>query len=166
MSNQVEHILKKLCANDSCRLLANYLYQTYLPKRNWSVEDIQLIRTNYIPFTQSNGVFPYEVNNEKESNDVDRYEWDGSWKDYRIKNLKLSNFRKFPSTSVPFGIECCENGRPCSTILVGRNSVGKSSLYVAFEYVLRGTVGEARLRKFPEKQFVTHCDIFLVMKLY
>lgn len=65
--------------------------------------------------------------------------------DYRISNLSLSNFRKFPSPSntqslytIPFN----KDGKPYSFYITGANGTGKSSLYCALQYAFNGNVAK------------------------
>ena len=69
-------------------------------------------------------------------------------KDYRIKSVEFKNFRGYPSRhdGIPYGISFCENKNPLSSIIVGSNGVGKSSLYQALEYMYCRRIGEAELR--------------------
>lgn len=157
MRNHVEQILERLCRDESCTRLANFIYQLYIANGKWTNENIQSIR-NYFDDSIQNEIFPDAVASTPEPDVIISNSNLQEWRDCRICEIVLNNFRKFPLSDPPYGINCCFNGVPYSLVLVGRNGVGKSSLYASLEYVLRGTVGEAYLRNFPEKQFVTHCE--------
>ena len=82
-------------------------------------------------------------------------------KDFRLQSLALKNFRKYPD-DVLYGLRLhADNNAPCSLVLVGRNSHGKSSLYDAMEYVFTGNVSEAKLRNVECSRFIAHGDIKL-----
>jgi len=88
--------------------------------------------------------------------------------DFRFLDLSLSGFRKFP-VGDPYTLRLSEpvktaeeKRQPSSLILVGRNSVGKSSLYDSMEYIFTGQVSEAGLRSIERQQFILHGDeVFL-----
>lgn len=79
-------------------------------------------------------------------------------RDFRIKSLSVKNFRRFPETDIPFGINMSRDGIPKSLVLVGGNGEGKSSLYAALEYILCGTIGEAKLRNYDFRRFASHSE--------
>lgn len=81
------------------------------------------------------------------------------YKDYRIKNLYLKNFRTFPyiEGSVPYGIKFTdEHNNPSSLFLLGSNGTGKTTLFSALEYYYSGAVSYALSRKEGNfKRFLT-----------
>lgn len=62
--------------------------------------------------------------------------------DYRIKKLRMANFRKYPelASDSSYGIDFTKENKPVSLYLVGRNGTGKSSIYAALEYAYIGRV--------------------------
>ncbi|GHT78130.1 hypothetical protein AGMMS50262_20410 [Bacteroidia bacterium] len=68
-------------------------------------------------------------------------------RDYRIKELTVSDFRKIPpkANGKPFGLKLYNNAK--SLILIGGNSTGKSSLFGSLEFVLTNSISEAKLRE-------------------
>lgn len=142
MKKHIGRILDKLCATSSCSKLAKYIRKQYYQNKDW---DEEYINKYYL----AQDVEELEKNEEPSDDN-----------DYRIVALSLSNFRKFPDANPPYGIICCDNDKnePQSIVLVGRNGVGKSSLYVALEHVMRGMIGEAKLRNYRKDMFVTHCN--------
>ncbi len=88
--------------------------------------------------------------------------------DFRFLDLSLSGFRKFPVGNT-FTLRLSEppktaeeKRQPSSLILVGRNSVGKSSLYDSMEYIFTGQVSEAELRSIERQKFILHGDEILL----
>lgn len=81
------------------------------------------------------------------------------YKDHRIKNLYLKNFRTFPyiEGSVPYGIKFTdEHNNPSSLFLLGSNGTGKTTLFSALEYYYSGAVSYALSRKEGNfKRFLT-----------
>ena len=84
-------------------------------------------------------------------------------KDFRLRRLFLRNVRKF---SYPY----CKDGKlyysvnfssddrkPCSTIVLGCNGSGKSSLFNALEYVMTGHIPTAETRRINDlKDYLQH----------
>ena len=58
--------------------------------------------------------------------------------DYRIKHISLTNFRKFPYSEIPYGLQTSIDGKPVSTLLYGGNGCGKSSFYDALQLMFTG----------------------------
>lgn len=78
-------------------------------------------------------------------------------RDYRIKSLQISNFRGFPQSTPPFGLNFTEENEIQSAILLGANGIGKSSIFAALEYVFGGQIGEAVLRNQKNfSEYMTH----------
>ncbi len=72
-----------------------------------------------------------------------------SWinSDLRIKNIRLQSLRGFPKSEIPYGINFTDKtGNISSTVILGGNATGKSSLYDAIEYNFCKRIGEAELR--------------------
>ena len=77
------------------------------------------------------------------------------YKDHRIKNLYLKNFRTFPyiEGSVPYGIKFTdEHNNPSSLFLLGSNGTGKTTLFSALEYYYSGAVSYALSRGIKDKR--------------
>lgn len=57
--------------------------------------------------------------------------------DYRIKSIQTSNFRGIPDQidGVPFGIDFCIEDVPRSTIILGTNGSGKTSIFSGMEMI-------------------------------
>ena len=78
--------------------------------------------------------------------------------DYSLRALLLRNFRKYGVPSGEYGyygmyVSTDEN--PCSQMfLLGRNGVGKSSLFDAAEYFFTGNIGEAEYRRINARKFI------------
>lgn len=89
--------------------------------------------------------------------------------DSRLTHLLVCNVKKFPKPCTLkaqyFGISFCKNERPVSTVILGDNGVGKTSLYASLEQVglrkmntafIRGykkIIGEAAESNQPESIF-------------
>lgn len=157
MKKHISRILDTLCVTDSCSKLAQVVRNLYDPEKGWDEEHINNIYRYYLG---ENVTEKPEVSEAPSDNkELEKSEESPSDTDYRIIGLSLGNFRKFPVANPPYGIICCEEDKkPQSIVLVGRNGVGKSSLYVALEHVMRGMIGEANLRNYRKEMFVTHCN--------
>lgn len=72
--------------------------------------------------------------------------------DYRLKKLKLTNFRKFPKSNSgkPYGIDFEKEGAPVSMYMVGTNGTGKSSIYAALEYVYNKRISSKEERGYTK----------------
>lgn len=80
---------------------------------------------------------------------------ENKYKDYRIKNLYLKNFRTFPyiEGSVPYGIKFTdEHNNPSSLFLLGSNGTGKTTLFSALEYYYSGAVSYALSRGIKDER--------------
>lgn len=77
--------------------------------------------------------------------------------DLRINRVIFNSFRGFPSSkdgnkhSYGITFESDKQRNPSSAIILGRNGVGKSSIYQGIEYVYRGTIGEVELRSYGSR---------------
>lgn len=85
--------------------------------------------------------------------------------DYRIKGVRLKNFKKYGSITHndrEMGYEISFTDRtdmPISTVIIGDNSSGKTSVFSAIEYVFTNNVGIANHRKIDLKEFITHGNL-------
>ena len=92
----------------------------------------------------------YILNNKKEEGDKK-----GKYTDYRIRQVELYNFRKYPAKPIenklPFGINFCDkDNNPTSSVIMGTNGIGKSSIYNAIEFVFRSKISEIDFRDYGE----------------
>ena len=78
--------------------------------------------------------------------------------DYSLRALLLRNFRKYGVPSGEYGyygMYVSTDETPCSQMfLLGRNGVGKSSLFDAAEYFFTGNIGEAEYRRINARKFI------------
>lgn len=68
--------------------------------------------------------------------------------DYRIKSIRASNFRGIPDQidGVPFGIDFCIEDVPRSTIILGTNGSGKTSIFSGMEMIYTQKISEKIFR--------------------
>lgn len=132
----LEHFRKDASVKD---LPLNTWQQHFLPSDKWDIQEELWNRFD---------------NASKQDQEEDQV------RDFRVRCLTVNNFRKFPELKTPFGLELQgrESADPCSLILLGKNGVGKSSLFAAFEYVFGGMISEARLRNYEVEDFASHSD--------
>ncbi len=77
--------------------------------------------------------------------------------DYRIKSIEISGVRGFPQNPTPFGVNFCIGEEPSSAVILGKNGVGKSSIFTALEMVFGHEIGEAKLRNIKDyDNYITH----------
>lgn len=78
--------------------------------------------------------------------------------DYSLRTLLLRHFRRYgkPSRDYSYyGMRVSTKESPSSRmILLGRNGVGKSSLFDAAEYLFTGSIGEADYRRIKPRNFI------------
>lgn len=70
-------------------------------------------------------------------------------KDFRIKNIELSNLRGIPEddeNGVPFGINLVQEGLINNAIILASNGTGKSSIFGGVEMIYSQEIGEKNLR--------------------
>jgi len=113
---------------------------------NFSIEELNSNDINFDSTDEHPDFFSSEENEKK-------------YKDHRIKNLYLKNFRTFPyiEGSVPYGIKFTdEHNNPSSLFLLGSNGTGKTTLFSALEYYYSGAVSYALSREEGNfKRFLT-----------
>lgn len=72
-------------------------------------------------------------------------------KDYRIKQIEISNLRGIPSkresNEIPYGINLTdEEGKINNAIILANNGTGKSSIFAGLEMIYTQEIGEKKLR--------------------
>ncbi len=72
-------------------------------------------------------------------------------KDYRIKQIEISNLRGIPSkrenNEIPYGINLTdEEGKINNAIILANNGTGKSSVFAGLEMIFAQEIGEKKLR--------------------
>jgi hypothetical protein len=88
-----------------------------------------------------------EIHNDSEMINIEQYEG----KDYRIKEIEISNLRGIPQLSednpIPYGITLLdEKGEINNAIILANNGVGKSSVFSGLEMIYAQEIGEKKLR--------------------
>lgn len=70
------------------------------------------------------------------------------FRDFRFCDLALQNVKKYPGkdNDVYYGLSFCRAGQPVSSVFLGSNGVGKTSLYAALEYAGMRHLNTARIR--------------------
>lgn len=71
-------------------------------------------------------------------------------KDVRFEALYVSGIRKFPSVGSRYTVKFTDNGEPVSSIILGINGVGKSTLYSSLEYISLGRSFTAEERGYKD----------------
>ena len=78
--------------------------------------------------------------------------------DYSLRSLLLRHFRRYGKPSRDYnyyGMRVSKDESPSSRmVLLGRNGVGKSSLFDAAEYLFTGSIGEADYRRIKPRNFI------------
>ncbi|MBD9177566.1 MAG: hypothetical protein EGP82_00035 [Odoribacter splanchnicus] len=77
------------------------------------------------------------------------------WTDARFVRFELQGMKCFPYSSVPFGIRFYKGKheeKPESLVLLGRNGVGKSSIFDVMEWILTNKIGECSQRNYNNPQ--------------
>lgn len=89
-------------------------------------------------------------------------------KDYRIKNIEISNLRGIPSTqeskNIPYGINLIEDEICHNAIVLANNGTGKSSLFAGLEMIYANEIGEKRLR--TKKEDINETEFFDYLKRF
>lgn len=72
-------------------------------------------------------------------------------KDYRIKQIEISNLRGIPNgdndSSIPYGINLLDvNNKVQNAIILANNGVGKSSVFAGLEMIFAEEIGEKKIR--------------------
>ncbi|MCA0348729.1 MAG: hypothetical protein LCH35_05660 [Bacteroidetes bacterium] len=88
-------------------------------------------------------------------------------KDYRIKQVEISNLRGIPSleenNGIPFGIDLTDEGEKINNaIILANNGTGKSSVFAGLEMIYTQEIGEKNLRsKNPKANELTDYNKYL-----
>lgn len=89
-------------------------------------------------------------------------------KDYRIKNIEISNLRGIPSTqeseNISYGINLIEDEICHNAIVLANNGTGKSSLFAGLEMIYANEIGEKRLR--TKKENINETEFFDYLKRF
>ena len=102
--------------------------------------DVQSAIHNLLAFKKKCDELGYDdvfLKEKEQPNPSEGNEAIGVFHDYRLKSVKLKNFRSVPASgrNKPYGISFEDTkGNPISTFLVGRNSSGKTTIYSALEH--------------------------------
>lgn len=81
-------------------------------------------------------------------------------KDRRIKRIKVSGVKNFPSsTEIFYTLSFShKDEKPKSTVILGNNGIGKTSFYAALEYILLKKAFTADIRGIYVEDFITNVD--------
>ncbi|WP_143165310.1 coiled-coil domain-containing protein [Flavobacterium cucumis] len=96
---------------------------------------------------------------------LDVLEYEG--KDYRIKQVEISNLRGIPSiegnNDIPYGINLAdEDGKINNAIILANNGTGKSSVFAGLEMIYTQEIGEKKLRsKVPDSNELSDYNKYL-----
>jgi len=89
-----------------------------------------------------------EIDIKENSTDLDNY----VGKDFRIKNVIISNLKGIPSkeesNNLSFGLNLFKNESFLNAIILANNGTGKSSVFAGLEMIYAREIGEKRLRSF------------------
>ncbi len=89
-------------------------------------------------------------------------------KDYRIKNIEISNLRGIPSIqeseNLPYGINLNEDEICHNAIVLANNGTGKSSLFAGLEMIYANEIGEKKLR--TKKNHINESEFFDYLKRF
>lgn len=94
-------------------------------------------------------VFSPMSENESDKTKIDK---NCSFSDLRFLGVSFAGIKKYPARKLNFGLSFSnQEGEPISSIFVGENGVGKTSIYSALEYVGMGKINSAQLRGYKRK---------------
>lgn len=137
-------------SNTISKIIANYY-----PRLDISSKETLFESLMFFLESSENQDFNFADLEEKiktESLDVTEY----VGKDYRIKQVEISNLRGIPSkeknNNIPYGINLTdEDGKINNAIILANNGTGKSSVFAGLEMIYTQEIGEKMLRsKNPE----------------
>lgn len=137
-------------SNTISKIIANYYPRLDISSRETLFETLMFFLES-----SENQDFNFADLEEKiktESFDVSEY----VDKDYRIKQIEISNLRGIPSkeenNNIPYGINLTdEDGKINNVIILANNGTGKSSVFAGLEMIYTQEIGEKMLRsKNPE----------------
>ncbi|MFT6637679.1 MAG: hypothetical protein ACJAYP_000235 [Flavobacterium sp.] len=132
-------------SNTISKIIANYYPRLDISSRETLFESLMFFLES-----SENQDFNFADLEEKiktESLDVSEY----VGKDYRIKQIEISNLRGIPSkeenNNIPYGINLTdEDGKINSAIILANNGTGKSSVFAGLEMIYNQEIGEKKLR--------------------
>lgn len=156
MQNSTYNFLKRQCANEKCASLAKLAFLNYEKdpiSLQWIQKKLGEFKSDFNITNEQIQANDAAVQSSKNDSEETIY------RDYRIEYLYVNNYRKYPYLRLPVGINMTEKDLIRSLFLVGRNGIGKSSLYAALEAICRGYISEAKLRDLPQANYEVHNDI-------
>lgn len=148
-------------SNTISKIIANYY-----PRLDISSKETLFESLMFFLESSENQDFNFADLEEKvktESLDVTEY----VGKDYRIKQVEISNLRGIPSkeknNDIPFGINLTdEDGKINNAIILANNGTGKSSVFAGLEMIYTQEIGEKNLRsKVPESNELSDYNKYL-----
>ena len=149
-------------SNTISKIIANYY-----PRLDISSKETLFESLMFFLESSENQDFNFADLEEKiktESLDVTEY----VGKDYRIKQVEISNLRGIPSqeknNGIPFGINLTdEDGKINNAIILANNGTGKSSVFAGLEMIYTQEIGEKNLRsKVPESNELSDYNKYLI----
>lgn len=77
--------------------------------------------------------------------------------DKRVIALRVAGVKKFPAQhNLFYGLDFDRSAKPYSTVFLGKNGIGKTSLFASLEYFLLGKAYTAELKKLSTDNFLTN----------
>lgn len=148
-------------SNTISKIIANYYPRLDISSRETLFESLMFFLES-----SENQDFNFADLEEKiktESLDVSEY----VGKDYRIKEVEISNLRGIPSKeknyNIPYGINLTDrDGKINNAIILANNGTGKSSVFAGLEMIYTQEIGEKMLRsKVPQSNELSDYNKYL-----
>jgi len=146
--------LISIAEEDDSNLLSKVIAY-YYPSLDFSKrENLFESLLNRLKLLNENSSFDFEgLRTEIKSNEqiINLEDYEG--KDFRIKEIEISNLRGIPQVDkenpIPYGISLIDDdGEINNAIILANNGVGKSSLFAGLEMIYAQEIGEKKLRTF------------------
>jgi len=148
-------------SNTISKIIANYYPSLNISSRETLFESLMFFLES-----SENQDFNFADLEEKiKTESLDVLEYEG--KDYRIKQVEISNLRGIPSTErnndIPYGINLTdEDGKINNAIILANNGTGKSSVFAGLEMIYTQEIGEKKLRsKVPDSNELSDYNKYL-----
>ncbi|SHO74264.1 hypothetical protein SAMN05443547_2654 [Flavobacterium cucumis] len=148
-------------SNTISKIIANYYPSLNISSRETLFESLMFFLES-----SENQDFNFADLEEKiKTESLDVLEYEG--KDYRIKQVEISNLRGIPSiegnNDIPYGINLAdEDGKINNAIILANNGTGKSSVFAGLEMIYTQEIGEKKLRsKVPDSNELSDYNKYL-----
>ncbi|MCT4288005.1 hypothetical protein CMU01_08700 [Elizabethkingia anophelis] len=153
-TSNFRNTLIEIAQGDNSNLLSKIIAFYYPSLDVGSREQLFESLLNRLELNSDNKEFDFEKLKKEIREDIEVLNLeDYQGKDYRIKQIEISNLRGIPNLDndnpIPYGINLLDdNNKLQNAIILANNGVGKSSVFAGLEMIFAEEIGEKKIRTF------------------